>query len=414
MPAPLEPWADQRTPALAIVARGDQIETRSPREHLVRSQSRPGLQYLVHVRRERWTCTCAFHRGTGRWCIHIHAVRFRDGLREQDGAGTSGRECPTCASVETIHFGKRRTQTAVVSRFLCRRCGHRFTGREGFLRRRSDPRTIAIAVDLYFRGLSVRQVADHLGQAHGLAVAPSTVYAWVAEGSRRAARWMDSLGPRTGEKWHVDETVVFTDGHPQYAWNVLDADSRYLLATQVSHLRRLVDARRLIRRAKTVTPDRPLEVFTDGMRSYRYAIGRELGFRSGSEVVNPHRRVPSIRARLSNNLVERLHGTEKARFKTMRGFDTRRGAKTLLEGFRVHYNLVRAHESLGTTPGEAAGLPDVGGFRWQGILAEATRPAPRRSAEIELIASSSSGHRPRLGRRASREGGRPNDAAPPT
>ncbi|MGD0719075.1 MAG: integrase core domain-containing protein, partial [Thermoplasmata archaeon] len=83
---------------------------------------------------------------------------------------------------------------------------------------------------------------------------------------------------------------------------------------------------------------------------------------------NPHRRVPSIRAPESNNLVERLHGTEKERIKVMRGFDTKDGTAVLAEGFRVHYNLVRDHQTLGTTPGLAAGFPGVSGFRWYELL----------------------------------------------
>jgi integrase-like protein len=130
-----------------------------------------------------------------------------------------------------------------------------------------------------------------------------------------------------------------------------------------------------------------MRVLTDGMYSYHRAIGSELWYRSGSEVVNPHQHVPSIRAKVSNNLVERLHGTEKERIKVMRGFDTRRGAKAIMEGFRVHYNMVRKHTVLGTTPAIEAGLPDVGGFRWKGILELAAKPRPRGDAVIEFIVS---------------------------
>ena len=123
------------------------------------------------------------------------------------------------------------------------------------------------------------------------------------------------------------------------------------------------------------------------MPAYRKAIGQELWFRSGAEVVNPHVRVPSIRAKKSNNLVERLNGTEKERTKVMRGLHGRRGPKILMEGFRVHYNLVRPHSALGTTPGVAAGLPDLGGFRWKEILKRAAQSIPRGQAEIEFVVS---------------------------
>jgi putative transposase len=200
---------------------------------------------------------------------------------------------------------------------------------------------------------------------------------------------MDSLGARTGERWHVDETVVISNGKPRWVWNVLDADTRFLLATHVTKLRRVRDAKIPIQRSKSSTPDRPLTVFSDGLPAYRKAIGRELAFRSGAEVVSPHVRVRSIRAKRSNNLVERLHGTEKERIKVMRGFHSDKGSKVLMEGFRVHYNLVRTHSALSTTPGVASGLPSPGGFRWKGILEEAERPVPPGQAEIILVASRS-------------------------
>ncbi|HLM90773.1 MAG TPA: DDE-type integrase/transposase/recombinase [Thermoplasmata archaeon] len=253
------------------------------------------------------------------------------------------------------------------------------------MRLRHDTRTVAIALDLYFRGLSLRKVSDHLRQAHGFKVRPSTIYSWISRFTPPAARWMDSLGARTGEKWHVDETVVKSDGAPRWVWNVEDASTRFLMATHVTKLRRVRDARVLLRRAKASTPDRPITVLSDGLPAYPKAVGRELAFRSGAEVVNPHERVPSIRAKRSNNLVERLHGTEKERIKVMRGMHGRKGPKLLMEGFRVYYNMVRDHAALDATPAVAAGIPDRGGFRWKEILQRSSRPVPRGQVEIEFI-----------------------------
>ena len=264
-------------------------------------------------------------------------------------------------------------------------------------------RIVAIALDLYFRGLSLRKVADHVREVYGVSVSPATVYRWIARFVPKAARWMDSLGARTGERWHIDETVVTSGGAPWWVWNVMDGDTRFLLATHVSKLRRIRDARVAIRRAKRSSPDRPMSVFTDGLRSYRRAIGRELAFRSGAEVVNPHVRVPSIRAKESNNLVERLHATEKERIKVLRGFHGRGGSKLFMEGFRVHYNLVRHHSTLATTPADAAGLPDPGGLRWEGILRASETKVPGGTAELILVTP----HSP--GRASKRRPGRKND-----
>ena len=82
--------------------------------------------------------------------------------------------------------------------------------------------------------------------------------------------------------------------------------------------------------------------------------------------------MPSIRAAESNNIVERLHGTEKSRTKIMRAFDQVDGAASLMDGWRVHYDMLRDPMALGMTPAEAAGIPKLEGFRWLELLKMAT------------------------------------------
>lgn len=360
--ASLDRWTDQRTPALAIVARGDQIR-RAGRDYIVRSQSEPGRTYRVRLAAETWTCTCAHHQQAQRDCIHILAVRFRANIREALEPIAERPAC-ACGGREVVQNGKRHNKSGAVPRWLCRACGSTFTGRDGYHKRRAEPEKIALALDLYFRGLSLRKVAEHIKQVHGLRLSPMTIYRWVTHYSAIAARWMDEQQARTGDRWHIDETVVNVNGEQRYLWNVMDADSRFLLATHISKVRDVRQTKAPLRRAKNATPDRPSEILSDGMTAYPRAIQREFGY-------GVHRRVPSIRAAESNNRIERLHGTEKERIKVMRAFDNDRGAAALNEGQRVHYNLVREHQALRSTPGEAAGLEPIEGFRWLAVLARA-------------------------------------------
>jgi putative transposase len=380
-------WTDQRTPALAIVARGDQIRKLAKATYSVRSQSHPETAYAVTTQSGRWSCDCPFFSATGMVCVHIFAVRIRDGLQDSGTTPEPTRVvCESCQSVEVICRGIRRNKSGDVQRYVCKSCGVRFVGRDGFQRRRADPEKIALALDLYFRGLSVRKVRDHFRQVYGLKISHVAIYRWVVHYGKLAAKWMDAQGARTSDRWHIDETVINIDGKNEYLWNVLDGESRFLLATHISHDRSLANTRIPIRKAKAVTPDRPVDVLSDGMVSYPEAIGKELGHRAtpfddpkhvrGGRF-NPHKRVPSIRAPESNNKIERFHGTEKERTKVMRAFDNKEGSSALMEGFRAHYNLVRDHQALGMTPGEAVGISVGSGFRWRKVIEEATRTMPR-------------------------------------
>jgi transposase-like protein len=373
----IEPWKDSRTPALAIVARGDQIVPVAPTAFSVRSQSHPETAYKVRVEKGRWTCECQFHlENEGSACIHILAVKFREGFAE------TARElpeptpsCQVCHSGNVVGDGKRRNKSGVVAKFHCRACGAYFSGKEGFHNRRSDPDLIAKALDIYFRGVSFRQVAKHFGQAYGLHLSQMTVYRWVTHYSALAAEWMNRQGAKVGEIWHVDERIVNVDGEHRYLWNVMDSQTRFLLASRISQGRGVPEARAAFKQAKGATYVRPKEIRSDGLFAYRRAISKEFGSNCGpgGKKHSPHRVVPSIRAPDSNNILERLNGTSKDRTKTMRAYDNDAGAAALSEGWQVHYNLVRDHLALGTTPGVAAGIAPIPGFRWRQLIEMAVR-----------------------------------------
>ena len=52
----------------------------------------------------------------------------------------------------------------------------------------------------------------------------------------------------------------------------------------------------------------------------------------------------------------------------MRPYDLDVGAAAPSIRWKVHYNMMRDHLALGTTPGVAEGLPAISGFRWREII----------------------------------------------
>jgi transposase-like protein len=116
---------------------------------------------------------------------------------------------------------------------------------------------------------------------------------------------------------------------------------------------------------------RPIAVFVDGSHVYNRAFNRV--FYTMRKDTRPElvQRV-GIRARETNNIVERMHGTVKDRTRVMRGLKNFESAKSLLEGFTIHYNFVRPHQSLnGKTPAQAARTQAP--RTWRGLIEEATR-----------------------------------------
>jgi transposase-like protein len=100
---------------------------------------------------------------------------------------------------------------------------------------------------------------------------------------------------------------------------------------------------------------RPTVLFTDGSFAYDEAYNKTYYSRYKEDRVEWVRKV-GIRARQTNNIVERLHGTLKDRLKPMRGLKNDKRAETLLNGYILNYNFCRKHQSINMTPAEAAGI----------------------------------------------------------
>jgi transposase-like protein len=276
------------------VARGDQIETVSATGFRVKSQSQPGVVYTVNVERSRWSCRCGFFGETQQECIHIRAVRFRAGFQEPVEP-ESVSPCRKCKSGDVERSGVRQNKSGPVRRFLCRACGAYFSGKEGFHNRRSDSEVIAKALDLYFRGTSTRQVADHFAQAYGLKVSDTTVYRWVAHYGKLAAEWMTSQNARVGQTWHVDERVVNVDGENHYLWNIMDSDTRFLLASRISKGRGIPEARAAFRDAKATTEVAPRRFVQMAIRATRRLSSASSGATVCRATLRPASRMGDLR-----------------------------------------------------------------------------------------------------------------------
>jgi len=80
-----------------------------------------------------------------------------------------------------------------------------------------------------------------------------------------------------------------------------------------------------------------------------------------------------IRARETNNVVERLYGTLKDRLKPLRGLKSEETAKIWLNCWFIYYNLLRSHLSLkGRTPAEVCGANLKIENGWEDLIRETT------------------------------------------
>jgi transposase-like protein len=208
---------------------------------------------------------------------------------------------------------------------------------------------IASALSMFYEGMSLNAIRRHLEQTYKNYPSDSTVYAWIVKYTKIAVAAVKGYQPIVGDTWVADETVLKIEGKNTWFWDIIDDRTRFLLASHLSISRTTHDARVLMIRAARRAEKAPKVVITDKLQAYLDGI--ELNF--GAET--KHIAAKGLTAQTNTNLIERFHGTLKARTKVMRGMKKRETAKLIMDGWLVHYNFFRPHEGLrNKTPAEKA------------------------------------------------------------
>jgi len=256
------------------------------------------------------------------------------------------RRCKYCDSLHVVRQGHNKQG----QRLLCRDCHRTCMDDDSIPGMKTPKEQIASALDMYYEGMSLNAIRRHLEQMYHNYPSDSSVYNWITKFSEVAIKEAEKQKPNVGDVWVADETVLKIEGKNTWFWDIIDSETRFLLASHISTVRTTRDARKLMEKAAQRAGKTPKVIVTDKLRAY--LDGVELAF--GSET--KHIQTKPFTVEQNTNLIERFHGTLKDRTKVMRGLKSRESAKLLTEGWLVHYNFFRTHDTLGKTPAEAAGI----------------------------------------------------------
>jgi len=275
-------------------------------------------------------------------------------------------ECKYCQSTKVVKHGKANGK----QRYLCKDCGQKFFEGSDFPRMRTESHIISSSIDFYFEGLSVRKIQTQIEKLYGVSVSQVTVWKWVMKYSKLVSVFVEKLMPQLLGIYHVDETAIKCKGVQKWFWEIIDQQTKFLVAGHLSSSRTTEDAIQLFEKSVRVAKRKPTSIYCDGLPAY--VDGYNKVFRTLKKEGRPEliRRV-GIRNVHNQNAVERLHGTLKDRLKSTRGLKGEETVRTLLEGWVVHYNYVRKHQTIKMTPAQASGLNMKND--WHLLVKEATR-----------------------------------------
>ncbi|MFH1445156.1 MAG: DDE-type integrase/transposase/recombinase [Nanoarchaeota archaeon] len=362
--------------AMAIISKGDMPTAITNEEFMMPSQNDKNKKYHVH-HKEEWTCDCPDFKHRKIPCKHIIATQFWLKMRAKANAdGTFDIEkeildkisCAYCGSDNIVKNGNRKTQNTIKQRFMCIECKRTFIENKKFEKFKGEPKLITLVMDLYFKGVSLRKIKDHISQFYDRDIHHETIRRWIIIFTKRMNDYVDQFTPQLSDRWHADEQFIKARNKEHeygvaFAWNVMDSETRFLIASRVTPIRGRNEARAVMKEAKTNADCEPKVIITDKLMAYREAVKQNLP----SAI---HYRYKGFKDNPQNNKIERFHGTFRERDKVMRGLKGVETAKAFVEGFRTYYNFIRPHEGLnGLTPAQVAGINlNLGQNRWMNII----------------------------------------------
>ena len=262
----------------AILAKGDMPIAVSEEEFLIPSQSSDKKYKVTNI--SGWNCECQDFQNRHSDCKHIHAIKLWIKLRakpeiEELEIDTNEEKCICCNSLNIVKNGSRKTAIENKQRFKCKDCSKRFV-LDPVKRIKGNGKIVTLAMDLYFKGLSLRDISDTLYQFYNLRVHFDTIRRWISKYTQIMGNYTKDFKSELSDKWHVDEQMIKSKKDYIWCWNVLDSETRFLIANNVTRGREITDARAVLKIAKENIKENPKEIVTDGLWSYNKAIRKEF------------------------------------------------------------------------------------------------------------------------------------------
>jgi putative transposase len=251
---------------------------------------------------------------------------------------------------------------------------------------KTPAKQIASALGMYYGGMSLDGVQQQFRQDHDLDMSESNFWNWVKRFTKEAIKQARDFKPNVGDHWVADETYMKLGRRNVYFWDVIDADTRYLLATHVSFTRSGRDAKALMDLAQKRAGKSPKVVVTDKLAAYIMAVEDAFGADS------KHRRGGPFDVTASTSLIERFHRTLEQRTKVFQKFKDIDDIRLLTDGWLINYNFFKQNEGCGNIP-PAQAMSKIVPFKdWNDIVRPESIPETEYKVSLRRRESVKKGH----------------------
>ncbi|MGI0072415.1 MAG: DDE-type integrase/transposase/recombinase [Nitrosotalea sp.] len=337
-----------------------------------------------------WTCECSdfmfrLSKNEDKRCKHIIACQTMQKIVESENKIEKierQKICPKCISTTIIKIGFRTVKGGIKRRrYQCKQCSHKFSlGENGFGKVSSDPRVITESLNLIFSGMSYRNTARHISLSHNVKLSHVSILNWFRKYTQIMKGYVDNLIPKKSQVWSVDEMMLNVKdtkpiggkGFYDWMWSIIDPQTKFVIASEISKKREIADAQMLFLSGKEKTHSTPNYIITDALHSYEKAFRNEFDIRKTA-----HIKTKSLSEGFANRPIERYHNEVRSVIKSKRGLGNDKSTQEFADGYRIYHNYCRPHSGLPDkiTPAEAAGIDlNLGEDKIHDLIVKSTEP----------------------------------------
>jgi len=229
---------------------------------------------------------------------------------------------------------------------------------------RNSPQKVTLCLDLFFKGISTRQIQDHLKAFYPKNSHYSTIYRWIVKYSKLISNFTDKLKVKVGSEIQIDEIEFHRrKSHNKKLgvdknWFIdsIDTTTKFIITSEYVKAREKESIKRILRNIKVKAENEIKVITTDELTAYANVVKKTFGYNNklGRYTIK-HKVVNASQGEGFNYPIKRLHNIIRHRTKTFRGFHGSLGsAKAIMKGFEIYYNFIRKHQGIGCCPYELA------------------------------------------------------------
>ncbi len=210
----------------------------------------------------------------------------------------------------------------------------------GFEKMHATPQAITSAMQLYFTGEFFRNV-QKFRRLQSLNVSHMAVYKWITKYVNLMDKYLEQIKPNVSGVWRTDELYLKVKSNTKYLFALMDDETRFWIAQQVSDKKNTSDIQPLFKQGKEVSGKKSNVLISDGAPNF-VAYNKEY-----FTLKNPRtKHIKHIRFKgdHNNNKMERMNGEIRDREKVMRGI--KKVDTPILTGYQIYHNYMRPYEGF--------------------------------------------------------------------